>query len=118
MSPKPFRLAVDDAAIADLRERLARTRFADQPPQDDGGDRWAFGTDGRYLRDLVAYWRDGFDWRAQEARLNAIPQFRAPLHGIDVHYLHVPGQGPNPMPLLLMHGWRGRCSSFWISFHA
>ncbi len=65
---------------------------------------WAYGTDLGYLRDLVAYWRDTFDWRVQEARLNAFPQFKVPLHGIDLHYLHVPGQGPDPKPLLLLHG--------------
>src|SRR4051812_11539912 len=65
----PFRLHVPDSAIDDLRERLARTRFPDQAP----GAPWAYGTDVTYLRELVAYWRDGFDWRAQEARLNALP---------------------------------------------
>ena len=101
--PEPFTLRVPDEAVADLRERLARTRFPDQAP----GAPWAYGTDVAYLRGLVDHWRDGFDWRAQEARLNAFPQFKAPLHGIDLHYLHVPGQGPDPLPLLLLHGWPG-----------
>ena len=92
--PEPFTLRVPDEAIADLRERLARTRFPDQAP----GEPWAYGTDVGYLRGLVDYWRDGFDWRAEEARLNAFPQFKVPLHGIDLHFLHVPGQGPDPLP--------------------
>ena len=90
--PMPFTLHVSDDDIADLHARLARTRFPDQAPASP----WAYGTDLGYLRDLVGYWRDKFDWRAQEARLNAFPQFKVPLHGIDLHYLHVPGRGPDP----------------------
>ena len=106
--PEPFTLNVADTAIADLRERLARTRFPDQAP----GEPWAYGTNVDYLRGLVEYWRTAFDWRAQEARLNAFPQFKAALHDIDVHFLHVPGKGPNPCPLLLMHGWPGSVFEF------
>jgi microsomal epoxide hydrolase len=91
-----------------LRERLARSRFPDQAP----GEAWAYGTDVAYLRELAEYWRDGFDWRAEEAALNAFPQFRVPLDGIDLHYLQVPGVGPNPMPLLLLHGWPGSVFEF------
>ena len=105
---KPFRLHVPDAAIDDLRVRLERTRFPDQPP----GEPWAYGTDVGYLRTLVEHWRDRFDWRAQEARLNAWPQFTVPLHGIDVHFLHVEGRGPAPCPLLLSHGWPGSVFEF------
>jgi pimeloyl-ACP methyl ester carboxylesterase len=107
-SPEPFTLQVPDAALADLRERLARTRFPDQAP----GEPWAYGTDIGWMRDFVAYWRDRFDWRAEEARLNALPQFKVPLHGIDLHYLHVPGRGPDPFPLLLSHGWPGSVFEF------
>jgi microsomal epoxide hydrolase len=107
-SIQPFRLHVPDAAIADLRERLARTRFPDQAP----GAPWAYGTDVGYLKTLVEHWRDRFDWRAQEDRLNAWPQFEVPLHGIDVHFLHVEGRGPAPCPLLLSHGWPGSVFEF------
>ncbi|WP_375458105.1 epoxide hydrolase family protein [uncultured Enterovirga sp.] len=106
--PQPFTLHVPDEDLADLRERLARTRFPDQAP----GEPWAYGTDVAYLRDLVGYWRDGFDWRKAEARLNAWPQFRVPLGGIDLHYLHVEGRGPDPCPLLLSHGWPGSVFEF------
>jgi len=106
--PTPFRLQVPDAAIVDLRERLARTRWPDQAP----GEPWAYGSDLAYLQSLVAHWRDGFDWRAQEARLNAFAQYKAPLHGIDLHFLHVPGNGPDPCPLLLSHGWPGSVFEF------
>jgi microsomal epoxide hydrolase len=106
--PEPFTLQISDTAIADLRQRLAQTRYPDQAP----GEPWAYGTSVEYLRGLVEYWRAGFDWRAEEARLNAFPQFRAALHDIEVHFLHVPGQGPNPTPLLLMHGWPGSVFEF------
>lgn len=108
MTPRSFRLNVPDADIADLRDRLARTRFPDQAPDAP----WAYGTDLGYMRDLVAYWRQDFDWRAWEAKLNAFPQFKVALHGIDLHYLHVPGVGPNPKPLLLLHGWPGSVYEF------
>ena len=96
--------------LDDLRARLDRVRWPDEPPD---GRPWQYGTDLTYLRGLVDYWRSGFDWRAQEARLNVFPQFVVPLDGIDLHYLHVPGNGPHPLPLLLSHGWPG---SVW-EFH-
>lgn len=106
--PASFSLSVPEEAIADLRQRLVRTRFPDQAP----GEPWAYGADLGYMRELVDHWLDRFDWRAAEARLNALPQFKVPLHGIDVHYLHVPGQGPDPCPLLLLHGWPGSVLEF------
>lgn len=106
--PRPFTLAVPDDDIADLKDRLARTRLPDQAPSEP----WVVGTDLKYLNGLVDYWRDTFDWRAQEAALNAFPQFKVELGGIDLHYLHVPGVGPDPKPLLLMHGWPGSVYEF------
>jgi pimeloyl-ACP methyl ester carboxylesterase len=106
--PEPFTLRVPDQAIVDLRDRLARTRFPDQAP----GDPWAHGTDIGYLRQLVEYWREAFDWRTEEARLNAFPQYKVPLCGIDLHYVHAPGKGPAPFPLLLLHGWPGSVFEF------
>ncbi len=108
MSPQPFTLRVPDEQIADLSERLARTRFPDSAP----GGPWAYGTSVDYLRDLVAYWRGRFDWRAQEARLNQFPQLKIARSEYDLHFLHVPGKGPDPMPLLLMHGWPGSVFEF------
>jgi microsomal epoxide hydrolase len=106
--PEAFSLHVPDAALTDLRERLSRTRLPDQAP----GEPWAYGTDVTYMSDLVAYWRDRFDWHAQEARLNAFPQYKVRLHDIDLHFLHVPGNGPDPHPLLLSHGWPGSIFEF------
>lgn len=106
--PAPFTLSVPDADLDDLRDRLRRARFPDRTP----GPAWTYGADPDYLRDLVAYWRDRFDWRAEEAVLNAFPQFKVPLDGIGLHYLHVAGKGPNPIPLLLLHGWPGSILEF------
>jgi microsomal epoxide hydrolase len=110
MSPTPtaFHLSVPDDEIADLRARLALTRFPDQAP--DGP--WAYGTDVDFMRHLVSYWQTGFDWRTAEARLNAFSQFTVPLDGIELHFLHVPGNGPSPIPLLLSHGWPGSVFEF------
>lgn len=107
-TPQAFTLHVPDADIRDLEARLARTRFPDQAP----GDAWAYGTDVAYLKGLVEHWRSKFDWRAWEARLNAFPGFKVGLAGIELHYLHVPGKGPAPKPLLLLHGWPGSVFEF------
>jgi pimeloyl-ACP methyl ester carboxylesterase len=106
--PQPFALAIPEAAIADLRERLGRTRYPDAAP----GEPWAYGADVSYLQQFVDYWRERFDWRAQEQALNAVPQFTVPLAGIDLHFLHVQGKGPAPLPLLLLHGWPGSVFEF------
>ncbi|MDQ1503020.1 MAG: hypothetical protein QOD57_747 [Actinomycetota bacterium] len=108
---RPFRVAVGDDVLGDLAARLERVRWPDEIPGAEGT--WEYGTDLGYLQELVAYWRDGYDWRAQEKAINEFPQFRAEVDGIDVHFLHVEGQGPAPLPLLLSHGWPG---SFW-EFH-
>jgi pimeloyl-ACP methyl ester carboxylesterase len=108
MPPHPFSLHVPDADITDLKARLARTRLPDQAPDEP----WSYGTDVTWLGDLLAYWRDSFDWRAQEARLNDFPQVMVPIAGIQMHALHVPGIGPDPMPLLLLHGWPGSVFEF------
>src|SRR6266699_3085079 len=105
----PFTIAVPQAVLDDLRERLARTRFPDQPP----GAPWAYGTDLGYLRELVSYWQTRYDWRKHEAELNGFRQFTAPVAGIGVHFLHEEGRGPSPLPLILSHGWPG---SVW-EFH-
>ena len=107
-APAPFRIHVPDAVLADLRERLARVRWPDEVP----GAGWRYGTDLATMKELVTYWRDGFDWRAQEAALNAWPQFTVPVGDIDVHFIHAPGVGPSPMPLLISHGWPGSIVEF------
>jgi pimeloyl-ACP methyl ester carboxylesterase len=98
---EPFRIAIPDGDIDDLRARLARTRWPDQ--LDDVG--WSYGTDRSYVQALTRYWADEFDWRAQEAALNAMPQFRATVDGLGIHFVHRHGVGPDPLPLVLTHGW-------------
>jgi pimeloyl-ACP methyl ester carboxylesterase len=102
----PFRSETTDAQLDDLRDRLARTRFAPAL----SGDEWTHGTPPGYLAELVEYWRDTFDWRAAEQRLNALPQFTADLDGQTVHFVQAKGVGPAPFPLIFTHGWPG---SFW-----
>ena len=108
MSARPFTLRVPEATLADLRARLDRTRWPDEAP----GAGWSHGTSLAYLRELVTYWRDGYDWRVHEARLNGWRQFTAPVGGIDIHFIHEPGVGPAPLPLLLSHGWPGSIVEF------
>ncbi|SCG36028.1 epoxide hydrolase family protein [Micromonospora zamorensis] len=105
MSVSSFRIDVPDAVLDDLRARLARTRFTDR----SGNQPWQGGVDPDYLRDLVSYWHDGFDWRTREAELNAYPQHLAVIGGRKLHFLHVraarPAGTPAPLPLILSHGW-------------
>jgi microsomal epoxide hydrolase len=91
--------------LDDLRERLARTRW----PEPLEGAEWDYGAKVEVIRELCEYWRDGYDWRAQEAALNAIPGFRAEVDGLDLHFWHVRGGRP---PLLLLHGWPGSIYEF------
>ena len=98
---EPFRIAVPQATLDDLAERLARTRW---PGALDGAG-WEDGTSRAYLHELVAWWQTGFDWRAQEAAINRFPQFRATVDGVGLHFVHVRGKGPAPLPLVCTHGW-------------
>jgi len=107
-TPKPFTLLIPDAAIAELRERLARTRWPDEPPLPP----WSTGTSVAYLRELIDYWRTDFDWRVWEANLNSFPQFTIPIRGIDLHFIRVPSRRPDAMPLLISHGWPGSVFEF------
>ena len=106
--PRPFRIEIPDATLEDLRARLARTRWPDEAPEAP----WTYGSSVDYMRSLVEYWHDRFDWRRQESALNALRQFTVPLSGIDLHFVHEPGRGPSPMPLLLSHGWPGSIVEF------
>lgn len=98
---EPYRIHVSDDTLRDLKERLRRTRFPDQI----AGSGWDYGTDTQYLKELVAYWASGFDWRAQEKRLNQFHQYRAEIDGLRIHFIHERGKGRNPIPVLMLHGW-------------
>ncbi|HUY38921.1 MAG TPA: epoxide hydrolase [Candidatus Binataceae bacterium] len=107
-SVEPFKVAVTDDALADLRARLERTRFPDEVP----ATAWEYGSNLAYMREVVDYWRTRYDWRAHEARINRFAQFRAEVDGLGIHFIHEPGRGPNPKPLLLIHGWPGSICEF------
>ncbi|WP_435121985.1 epoxide hydrolase family protein [Amycolatopsis thermoflava] len=98
-----FRIAVDDRELADLRDRLARTRWPDAETVDD----WSQGVPLEYLRSLCAYWADGYDWRAFEKRVNALPQYRTTIDGVGIHFAHVRSPHPGALPLVLTNGWPG-----------
>lgn len=99
----PFRIDIPQADINDLHERLAATRWPSELP----GTGWERGVPVEYLQGLAEYWRTGFDWRAQEARLNAFPQFTTEIDGQTIYFLHVRSPEPNALPLLMSHGWPG-----------
>jgi pimeloyl-ACP methyl ester carboxylesterase len=104
----PFRLAVPEADLAELRERLRRTRWPERETVDD----WSQGVPLAYLQELCGYWADGYDWRATETRLNAMSQFRTVLDGLAVHFLHVRSPHSDALPLVLTHGWPGSVVEF------
>jgi microsomal epoxide hydrolase len=108
MTPRPFSLHVPDEVLADLRARLTRVRWPDEAP----GSGWTHGASLAYMKELVAYWLERYDWRAHEARLNRWTQFTVPIGGLDLHFIHEPGVGPNPLPLVLSHGWPGSVVEF------
>ena len=103
-----FEIRVPDEVLGDLRERLARTRWPDQI----AGSGWDYGTDLGYLKELCGYWREGFDWRAQEARLNRFEQFRTEIDGQPLHFVHQRSRHAAALPLLLIHGWPGSVAEF------
>ena len=104
----PFTIRVDDAVLTDLKQRLARTRFPGEITNSD----WDYGTNLAYLKELVAYWRDRYDWRAAERRLNQFDQFKTSIDGLDVHFIHQRSQNPNAMPVAMTHGWPGSVVEF------
>jgi len=101
----PFTVSVPDAVLADLRDRLARTRWPDEVP----GAGWDYGVSLAYLKDLAEYWRAGFDWRVHESRLNQLANVTVEVDGLRLHAIHQRGRGPRPLPLLVAHGWPSTC---------
>jgi pimeloyl-ACP methyl ester carboxylesterase len=101
MEVQPFKVAVDDWVMEDLRRRLAGTRWPDEIPASG----WDYGSNLAYLKELVEYWRTSFDWRAQEKLINSFNHFRAEVEELNIHFIHERGKGPNPTPLIITHGW-------------
>jgi epoxide hydrolase len=104
----PFRIAVAQADVDDLKERIARTRW----PAESPGAGWSRGVPTDYLRDLAEYWRTKYDWRDHEAKLNANPQFTTTIDGQTIHFLHIRSPEPDAKPLMLIHGWPGSVLEF------
>jgi hypothetical protein len=104
----PFEIHVDNAVLTDLKQRLARTRFPGEIANSD----WDYGTNLAYLKELVTYWRDRYDWRAAEKRLNQFDQFTTKIDGLDIHFIHQRSKNPNAMPLAITHGWPGSVVEF------
>jgi len=105
---QPFEIRVTDEALSDLRRRLGATRWPDAETVDD----WSQGIPLAYVQEVCTYWRDAYDWRKREARINAFPQFRTALEGVGVHFLHVRSPHANALPLVLTHGWPGSIVEF------
>ncbi|HEX7146646.1 MAG TPA: epoxide hydrolase [Actinomycetota bacterium] len=105
---RPFRVEVSDEALDDLRSRLAGTRWPGEVP----GVGWSRGVPLGYLKELAGYWRDGFDWRKQEAELNQVPQFTTMIDGQPIHFLHVRSPEPGALPLIVTHGYPGSVVEF------
>jgi pimeloyl-ACP methyl ester carboxylesterase len=98
---KPFKIAIPEADLQEMMEKLRHTRF----PPDFGNDDWRYGYNTSYHRTLVDYWINQYDWRKIENEMNQLPQFKVDVMGVPLHFIHVKGSGKNPMPLLLHHGW-------------
>src|SRR4029077_18916944 len=100
---RPFRVDMPDEAIADLRRRIAATRW---PSKELVADR-SQGVQLAPIRELARYWTTGYDWRACEAKLNALPMFTTEIDGVDIHFIHVKSRHENALPLIMTHGWPG-----------
>jgi pimeloyl-ACP methyl ester carboxylesterase len=105
---RPFRLSIPESAIADLRQRLDRTRWPERETVDD----WSQGTPLKALRELTDYWAKEYDWRRCEARLNGFDQYITEIDGLDIHFIHVRSPHPQAMPIILTHGWPGSVIEF------
>jgi pimeloyl-ACP methyl ester carboxylesterase len=101
MKLQPFQINIPQSVLDDLQQRLARTRW----PDEVDGVGWGYGTNMAFMRRLVDYWQTKYDWRAQEAKLNQFSHFRTEVDGVGIHLIHERGKGPNPIPIILTHGW-------------
>lgn len=98
---RPFEIEISEEVLGDLQERLRNTRW----PHSVEGTGWDAGTDRQYLRELVAYWQNTYDWEKEAAALNQFAHFRSEIDGIAIHFIHERGKGPNPFPIILTHGY-------------
>ena len=98
---QPLTIEIPQSDLDDLRERLARTRW----PADPGNPESRYGAPRGYIEELLNYWRDQYDWRVVEAQMNTYDHQLVDIDGIPIHFMRIPGQGPNPTPIVLTHGW-------------
>src|SRR5918994_1305260 len=105
---RSFRIDIPQADLDDLADRLARTRWPDELP----GVGWSRGVPLDYIKELAEYWREGYDWREWEAKLNSYPQFTTAIDAQNIHFLHVRSSEPDALPLILTHGWPGSVAEF------
>ena len=103
MAAQPYKIEIPDSVLDDLKSRLERTRWPDELP----GTGWDYGSNLDYVKELVEYWRTKFDWHAQEKLINSFSHFKSEVDGLNIHFIHEKGKGPNPMPLVITHGWPG-----------
>ena len=103
MGVQPYKIEIPDSVLDDLKSRLERTRWPDELP----GTGWDYGSNLDYVKELVEYWRTKFDWHAQEKLINSFSHFKSEVDGLNIHFIHEKGKGPNPMPLVITHGWPG-----------
>ena len=106
--PRPFHIAIPQATVDRILARVREARWPDRLDADD----WRYGANWDYMKQLAAYWTSRYDWRKAEARLNTYPQFKARVEDFDIHFYHVRGSGPRPVPLILTHGWPGSVLEF------
>ena len=98
---EPFKIEIEDSVLIDLKQRLANTRW----PGELENSFWEYGTNLSYVKELCGYWLNEFDWRTQEQRINCFSNYLASVSGLDVHFVHEKGKGPNSIPLIITHGW-------------
>src|ERR1700733_9347226 len=105
---RPFQVHVPDRVLFDLRRRLAEAKWPDQLP----GTTWEYGADIKKVRELADYWQNGYDWRAQEAKINRFDQFTTEIDGQQIYFIHQRSSRPDAIPLMLIHGWPGSIVEF------
>ena len=105
---EPFRIDIPDAALGDLRDRLAHTRWPDRETVAD----WSQGMPLDYLQDLCRYWAEAYDWRSRETHLNSFPQYRTEIDGLGIHFIHARSPVEDALPLVITHGWPGSIVEF------
>ncbi len=104
----PFEVNIDDATVSAIKNRVAHYPWHEMPV--DGG--WEYGTNLDYMKSICQYWVSDFDWKKQEQLINSFSHFKTPIDGVDVHFIHKKGSGPNPKPLIISHGWPGSIVEF------